>query len=220
MKMYLEIGICFLVYLLFCVVIIFYTGEPSNIYLVWNAFLAFLPLLFARSLGQYLTREKKKKGIVILLGVLWLLFFPNAPYMITDLLYLGNTSFLTATGFTTNVLEWAKLIYLALGVLLGTLMGLKSFYEMHQIILRHKSKKLAYTAIIVSSLLSGFAIYIGRMLRFNSWDVLRPIYMLARIKEELSAFSVTFSLLFAVFTLGSYVLFYILVHHKEDKGDI
>jgi uncharacterized membrane protein len=179
---------------------------------VWNVFLAFLPLLFARMLGRYMTRETKKAAAVLVLGVLWLLFFPNAPYMITDLIYFGDTAYLGVNGYTTSVLAWAKLVYIGFGVLFGVLLGLRSMYDMHRIVLRYKSRKAAYAMIAVSSLLSGFAIYIGRMLRFNSWDVLRPLHMLARLKEEITSFSVVFSLLFAAFTLGSYALFYVLVH--------
>jgi uncharacterized membrane protein len=138
--------------------------------------------------------------------------------MATDLIYFGDTFYFGGLGYTTDIRAWIKLVYIALGVLFGTLMGLKSFYEMHRIILRHKGRNVAYAVIAGTSLLSGFAIYIGRMLRFNSWDILRPIYMLARIKEELSSFSIKFSLLFAVYTLGSYVLFYVLA--RPDDGRI
>ncbi len=219
MKMYLELGICFLAYLLFGLIIVLCTTETGNLFFVWNAFLAFLPLLFARMLGKYLTREIRKKGVVVILALLWLLFFPNAPYMTTDLIYFGNTAYFVNNGYTTDVLSWAKLIYIAFGVLLGSLMGLKSFYEMHMLFLKYKGKKIAYTAIFVTSALSGFAIYIGRILRFNSWDVLRPFYMLTRIKEELGAFSIIFSLLFAAYTLGSYILFYILCQNIASKSD-
>ena len=221
MKMYLEIGICFLLYLLLGLFIVLRTAAVGNLFFAWNVFLAFLPLLFARTLGRYMVRDTRKTGVIILLAALWLLFFPNAPYMVTDLLYFGNTTYIGINGYTTNVLAWVKLVYIGFGVLFGALLGLRSFYEMHRIILKHKGKKMAYAAILVTSLLSGFAIYIGRILRFNSWDVLRPLSLLARLKEELSGFSAAFSLLFAVYTLGSYALFYILVHriHKESETD-
>ncbi len=219
MKFYLKIGICFLLYLLFGLIIVLRTDAIGNLFFVWNIFLAFLPLLFSKMLGRYLTRDTKKTGVVLLLAVLWLLFFPNAPYMVTDLIYFGDTAYFGAGGYTTSVLAWAKLVYIGFGVLFGGLMGLGSLFEMHRIILKHKGKKAAYAAIIVTSLLSGFAIYIGRILRFNSWDVVRPAYMLFRIKEELSSFSVVFSLLFAAYTLGSYALFYILANGIRNESD-
>lgn len=219
MKMYLEVGICFLIYLLFGMIIVLSTSKIGNLFFVWNVFLAFLPLLFARMLGRYMTRERKKTGVVILLAALWLLFFPNAPYMVTDLIYFGNTTYIVSGGFTTSVLSWAKLVYIGFGVLFGVLLGLRSMYEVHRILLRHKGRRPAYAAILASSLLSGFAIYIGRMLRFNSWDVLRPLGMLARIKAEASTFTVVFSLLFAVFTLGSYALYYVLTCHAPVEAE-
>lgn len=219
MKLYLKIGVCFLLYLLFGLIVVLQTGAIGNLFFVWNVFLAFLPLLFARMLGRYMTHETKKTGVIALLAVLWLLFFPNAPYMVTDLIYFGDTAYFGAAGYTTSVLAWAKLVYIGFGVLFGGLMGLGSMYVMHRIILTHKGKKAACAAIIVTSLLSGFAIYIGRILRFNSWDILRPVYMLVRLKEELSSFSVAFSLLFALYTLGSYVVFYTLIHHLDRQPD-
>lgn len=218
MKMYLGLGLCFFAYLVFGVIIAICTAAVGNLFFGWNVFLAFLPLFFVRTLRKYLTREVKKTGVVVLLAVLWLLFFPNAPYMTTDLIYFGDTTYLVkqgaSMGYTTSVLAWAKLIYIAYGVLFGSLLGLMSLYEMHKIILRHKGKLIAGTAVIVTSLLSGFAIYIGRVMRFNSWDVLRPIHMLTRIKEELSTFSIVFSLLFALYIFGSYVLFYALCNKR------
>lgn len=218
MKMYLKIGICFLTYLLFGMVIVLSTSKIGHLFFVWNVFLAFLPLLFARMLGRYMTHERKKTGVVILLAALWLLFFPNAPYMVTDLIYFGNTSYFVNGGYTTSVLAWAKLVYIGFGVLFGVLLGLRSMYEVHRILLRHKGGRTAYAVVFASSLLSGFAIYIGRMLRFNSWDVLRPLHLLARIKAEASTFTVVFSLLFAILTLGSYALFYVLACRPPDEA--
>ncbi|NMA24980.1 MAG: DUF1361 domain-containing protein [Clostridiales bacterium] len=218
MKLYLEVGICFLSYLLFGMIIVLSTSKIGNLFFVWNVFLAFLPLLFARMLGRYMSRDRRKTGVVILLAALWLLFFPNAPYMVTDLIYFGNTAYFVSGGYTTSVLAWAKLVYIGFGVLFGVLLGLRSMYEVHLILLRHKGRRPAYAAILASSLLSGFAIYIGRILRFNSWDVLRPLRMLAKIKAEVSAFTVVFSLFFAAFTLGSYALYYALVCHAPDKA--
>jgi uncharacterized membrane protein len=218
MKMYLEVGICFLVYLLFGLIIAGATSDIGNLFFVWNVFLAFLPLLFARTLSQYLTRGHKRRSVVIVLVALWLLFFPNAPYMVTDLIYFGDTTYIGDDVYTMSVLAWAKLVYIGFGVLFGVLLGLRSMDEMHRIIRKYGGKNKAYAAILVTSLLSGVAIYIGRMLRLNSWDVLKPVYMLARIKEELSSFSVVFSLLFAGFTLGSYALFYVLTHPAQNEA--
>jgi uncharacterized membrane protein len=212
MKLYKKLGICLLSYLIFGLIITLGTSRIGYLFLVWNVFLAYLPLLFVRLLGRHLACDTRKKPVVAGLAVLWLLFFPNAPYMITDLIYFSNASYFVKNGYTTSVLAWAMLVFIGFGALFGILMGLKSFYEMHQIILRHKGKKIAYAAIIVTSLLSGFAIYIGRILRFNSWDILHPITLLTRIQHQFTSFSLSFSLLFALFTLGSYAVYYTLVH--------
>lgn len=223
MKRYRNIALGFLGYLIFGIAVVYKTGGIGNLFFVWNVFLAFLPLLFVGLLQKHLAGVKKSKWLIALLSVLWLLFFPNAPYMVTDLIYFGDTSYLIQNGYahsyTTDIVAWVKLVYLGVGVLFGSILGLQSLLEMHWVIRRYIGKKTAGGAVLATCLLSGFAIYIGRMLRFNSWDILRPVALMTRLWNEINSFTVAFSLLFAFYILGSYLLFYAVVniggHNRE-----
>ena len=66
-----------------------HTGDTHYRFLVWNLFLAWIPFVFA--LGAYLLARGRRGPAVVLLGVLWLLFFPNAPYMLTDFIHLDDS---------------------------------------------------------------------------------------------------------------------------------
>ena len=68
-----------------------HTGDTYYRFLVWNLFLAWVPFLFA--LGAYAVARRGGGPAVVVLGILWLLFFPNAPYLITDFIHLSESPF-------------------------------------------------------------------------------------------------------------------------------
>ena len=187
-----------------------YTHRSGTIFFVWNVFLAFLPYLFAQLLSAYLERERRKKAVVCLLAFLWLIFFPNAPYMITDLKYVGVDS--------GSAYSWIFLVYIASGAVFAMLMGLNSLGDIHQMLLRRIGRLYGNIVLALVILASGFAVYIGRFLRFNSWDVLQPLSLLQRIREDFGAFSVVFSLLFSAFIFGTYVVYSVLLPLSGGKA--
>jgi uncharacterized membrane protein len=217
MKTMPKILLCLFCYLLFGLMLAALTHKPGRLFFVWNVFLAFLPLLFSRLLHIYVNKGQRRGLVIGALLILWLLFFPNAPYMVTDLIHFNNDHYYTAEGYTTSMTAWAYLVYLAGGVMFGVTMGLFSLYEVHGIFQKFMSKKAAHALVAACCLLSGFAIYLGRILRFNSWDVLHPIHLLTRLQDELGSFSVLFSLLFAVFIFGGYLIFYLLLQGLGSK---
>lgn len=213
-----AIVVCFLGYFLISIPVFILTFNFIHAMMVWNLLLASLPLVFAKLLQKSL--EKPKKVKIIVLGLLWLFFFPNAPYMITDFIHISGIEFYSRenlyapTVYSTNIMSWIKLVHIGLGVFLGTLIGLLSLYIIHQIILASKSKIAANSVVLISCLLSGYAIYIGRFLRLNSWDVLLPVSLLSQLINAINLFSVGFSLLFAGYVLASYCIFYVFFHNK------
>jgi uncharacterized membrane protein len=207
---------CIFIYFIFslCIVIAF-THRLGIVFFVWNVFLAFLPYLFARLLGAYLERENRKKTVVFLLAFLWLIFFPNAPYMITDLKYVGMDD--------NSIYNWVFLIYIASGAVFSMLMGLSSLGDIHQMLLRRIGRLYGNLVLALAILAGGFAVYVGRFLRFNSWDVLQPFSLLQRIKDDFSSFSIVFSLLFSAFIFGTYLVYYVLLprggRRTANSGD-
>lgn len=211
MQKTINLGLCLLGYFLFGMAIVIYSGHVRNIMFVWNVFLAFLPIVFVQILKFYRGRGFTNKIVMGMLLFLWLLFFPNAHYVVTDMIYFGDTSYfvgneLSAT-YTTSILPWIKIIYIGGGILLGTFFGLDSLFDVHMFINEKKGRAAGNLAVFIVSLLSGYAIYIGRILRVNSWDVLHPFSLLDKIIDDISRFSILFSLIFSAYILGTYFLY-------------
>lgn len=137
----------------------FYSGRPAYLFLIWNLFLAWLPVLM--SLAAVALRRAPMLAWAS--GAAWLLFLPNAPYLLTDLIHLGRWG---------DVPYWFDLLLLLVFALTGLLLGFVSLKVMHQLV-RHRLGQVAgWLFAIVALSLSSFGVYIGRFLRWNSWDML------------------------------------------------
>jgi uncharacterized membrane protein len=129
-------------------------------FMLWNLFLAIIPL--GLSLG--LTRIRRLALAIPLLG-LWLLFFPNAPYVLTDLMHLSEHN--------GNVPKWLDLLMLLSFGLVSLWFGFQSLRLVQHWFAQRFSRLTGWFVVITSLTLSGFGIYLGRFLRWNSWDILR-----------------------------------------------
>jgi len=138
-----------------------YTGTSVHGWLAWNLFLAWIPFLLA-----LLVYERARAGaswrVLVPLGLLWLAFFPNAPYLITDLKHLGH-------GAQVPVLY--DVLLLSAAAWLGLLLGLSSLFLVHAIARRLVGALDAWALVVAVLALSSFGIYLGRVQRWNSWDV-------------------------------------------------
>ncbi|MEO9893460.1 DUF1361 domain-containing protein [Aurantibacter sp.] len=146
-------------------------------FLVWNLFLAAIPF-FITQVMKYYSTWKNSKPQKILLFVTWLLFLPNSPYIITDLIHLHDHN---------SILKWLDLFLVFVFALNGLLLGLLSLLDMYVYIKNESSKTKAHISIFLISVLSGYGIYLGRFLRFNSWDFLtQPLYLFEQIRISLT----------------------------------
>jgi uncharacterized membrane protein len=141
---------------LLCIRLI-YTGELTYIFYVWNTFLAALPLLFSRLLVR--VQQLNVKAIVLL--ACWLAFFPNAPYIITDLFHFSDKP---------PVPGWFDLMLATTAAWNGLLLGIISLMQVEQFLSGQLKERWVKLIVIVSFALCGYGVYIGRYLRFNSWD--------------------------------------------------
>lgn len=201
-----------------CICFVMLIEDTSFLYVMlsWNVFLAALPLFFVKK--AELTGEQGKIGWSVLWTILWLLFFPNAVYMVTDFIHISSDKFMwinevekyssnSGVIYSTEILVWAKLLVIGIGFLFAFLVGLESFYIFEQIIKKKFSRIMSCFAILVVALLSGIGVYIGRFLRFNSWDILfRPMQLLKQV-AAMDGFAVQFIIAFTVFVIGSYALY-------------
>lgn len=201
--------------------------------LAWNVFLATLPLLF---INFSLLKNKANKFIgSIVYFLLWFLFFPNSVYMITDFIHISNDQLIwfevverysgnSGTMYSDNIMLWIKLLVIGIGVLYGLLIGLESLYIFYCFLNQKTFKVFSKLVIIGVSLISGIGVYIGRFLRFNSWDVLRPLSILRDVFINMDVFAIEFIFIFTIFILIIFIL-YTLFHNlarrrleRESKG--
>lgn len=137
-------------------------GKLSFVYLLLNISLAFIPFLISSILLNYSTANKLNKTIFIIGGIFWLIFLPNAPYIVTDLIHIGVVR-------SVPVLYDSILLFTSAWV--GLLLGMNSVYHMEKIFLSMYSKKITSIIIAVVLLIASFGMYLGRFFRFNSWDI-------------------------------------------------
>jgi uncharacterized membrane protein len=167
---------------------------PELWFLGWNLLLAWIPWLSARAIA----RASGRRALAALSGV-WLLFLPNAPYLVTDLVHLRPRPPVPAT---YDVLLFASF------TLAGCALAWGSLELVHRRLVRAAGRAGAAAAIGLVLLLSGFGVYLGRFGRWNSWDVLlRPGAVLADAAGALvDPRALAFSLLFAAFLGAGYLL--------------
>ncbi|MFN8346228.1 MAG: DUF1361 domain-containing protein [Spirosomataceae bacterium] len=143
----------------------------GGIFLIWNLFLAWIPLglaYFTEDLWQRLLIGKR--GVVIGVSV-WLLFFPNAPYIITDLIHLRAAP---------ESLVWYDALMNFSFALAGLLTGFYSLLRVQRLVEKIWNQFSAWIVVSGSLVLSSYGVYLGRFGRWNSWDILTHPFSLAR----------------------------------------
>jgi len=147
-----------------------YTGGLTFAFLVWNLFLAFVPyfLSYTATLRPAWLESKWKFATVF---TIWLLFIPNSFYMLTDLFHLYDSY---------SVPRWYDLLLIFCFAWNALLMGILSVRHMEKIIKAIWLYRFDWLFIYPIMVLNAFGIYIGRYLRYNSWDVIsNPFHLLA-----------------------------------------
>ena len=146
-------------------------------FLIWNLFLAYLPLAITTMLTNKVEWIEKKLYFYPLF-ICWLLVLPNAPYIITDFVHLQRE---------LDVPVWFDVLLLISFTVTGLLFGLASMRHMFYILAARYGQRLSKVLIMVICMLSAYGIYLGRYLRYNSWDVLnRPLSLANAIIQSLT----------------------------------
>ena len=208
-----------LTYGVVCFFIFFQSFNFLYLMLVFNTFLATLPMVFIMISFDFKKMNKRIMQIIFLL--LWLLFFPNALYMITDFIHITGDHLIYfkevppyqsdgGTFYSNDFIGWMKLLVIGIGAFYATLMGIKSL-DLVVKSYKTKGKGIQGVILISSSVLAGIAVYIGRFLRFNSWDILNPFMLLRNIFSAMDSFSMSFSLIFAGYILGIYGIYKLII---------
>lgn len=157
---WLLLSSAFSIFLLLCRIAV--TNQLHYSFLVWNLFLAWVPYFISSWLLKHklILKSKMKPALLIFL---WLLFMPNTFYIITDLFHLGDR----AAGH-----QWLDLTIILSFAWTGILLGVLSIRRMDMILSSMRGKLFASIVVCFVMWLNAFGIYIGRYLRFNSWDII------------------------------------------------
>ena len=154
------------------------TGSWMYVFLVWNLFLAWIPYLV--SLGMiFIYRRQLRRGWLLLLpGLVWLIFFPNAPYIVTDFFHLYPRS---------GVPIWYDLALISAFAWSGLFLGIFSLRIMQTLVKGWVGLPVSWVFVGLILGLSGLGVYMGRFLRWNSWDLFfQPYAVLSDVASRLT----------------------------------
>ena len=174
-----KITIVLLLFSAFCVSMevarIQHSHYASYIFLIWNLILAWVPYFFSLRFSALDIYKHRLKAAAIF--ILWILFLPNAAYIITDLVHLRERM---------PVPLWYDIFLVIAYAWLGLLLALLSMRNMHKKLEDVMPAHWLWVGIFIVFLSSGYGIYVGRFLRWNSWDVfIRPLHLLHYSFHEL-----------------------------------
>lgn len=175
-----------------------FTGHLFFLFIVWNLFLAWVP--YVASVGLLPAIHTHNSISYLLLGT-WLLFFPNALYLVTDLIHLDLES---------AAPKWFDAILLFSAAVTGLLMAYKSLLNVERFLLaKGLQPRFLQPAVLLALFLGSFGVYLGRFLRWNSWDIIHhPGHLMEAVFSRIF-FPVTHWYTWGV-TLLLTVLFYLL----------
>lgn len=185
-----------------------------NIYLIginWNLFLAWVPVFIVLYMEKLVSTNLNQPIKILAYSILWLLFFPNAPYIITDLVHLYP--------YTNNGSSyWHHQIMIYTFAFVSLICGLLSLYWIQKIWTACFSQALSRVFTISSIALSGYGVFLGRIERFNSWDFfIHPMPLAKYVLHSFgnpTAILITFE--FATFIGLAYCMLYSLIHLNDQ----
>jgi uncharacterized membrane protein len=152
------------------------TGNLTYVFLLWNLFLAFVPYAVSYLFLNNTRISGNKLKLVIVLAV-WLLFVPNSFYILTDLFHLDKFS---------SAPKWFDLLLLLSFAWNGLLFGIISLRKVELVLQSIRGKSFSLFIVFLFMWLNAFGIYIGRYLRYNSWDVIvQPFSLFSEMIEVL-----------------------------------
>lgn len=173
-------------------------------FLVWNLFLAAIPFVASNAMVWLAPRRGRlARAAVYALSAVWLLFLPNAPYILTDLYHLHWED--------RAMPLWYDMALILSFAWNGLLLGYLSLMDVQSLVARRQGPRWGRGLAVASLGLSGFGIYVGRFLRWNSWDVVSHPRALARaiaapmLEPTLHPRAVGFTCVFSVFLVLGYV---------------
>ena len=185
-----------------------FSGTANYAFLIWNLFLAWIPFIIAYFTYTATLSRKQIYIVVPLAAFFWLIFFPNAPYILTDFQHLAGT--------WRDVPVWYDVMLLIWFAITGLMLGMVSLFLMQEVIRREFGRWVGWGFVTIVSLLTSMGVYVGRFLRWNSWDIFNDLNGMAQYTlqsaQDPSLQSIGFTSLFGAFFLFLYITLYTFAH--------
>lgn len=151
---------------------LFATGMDGYFFLLWNFFLAAIPYALSIFFERVMARTPAISLRTVALFSLWLFFFPNAPYIATDFIHLS-------WGFPTTLHFAYDFLLIGMFTFSGLLLGVASLFRVQRSLRKILGTFVTNAVVVFVVFLSGVGMYLGRFLRWNSWDMfLNPLEVL------------------------------------------
>jgi len=181
-------------------------------FLIWNLFLGFIPYAISKWMQRNVDWNNKKLLFCICF-IVWLLFIPNSFYIITDLFHLGSFNRMPLWFELTVILSFAWN---------GLLLGVLSVHQIEKLIVRSSSKENRLLFIYPIMFLNALGVYIGRYMRFNSWDVVTNPFHLVKDISELAMhpieYKYTWGMVFC-FSIFMTLIFFTLINANKEGAN-
>lgn len=184
-------------------------GTTNLLYLIWNLFLAWIPYV----ISSYCFKKDTSINNFVPFFILWLLFFPNAPYVVTDSIHIVLSS--------SSLIWYDSLLFFLFGWI-GLFLGMLSLFHVHKYLQIHLSHLISEISIFAICFISSFGIYLGRFERWNSWDVFINPLRLLRYSLSISTTTVhsasplLFMSVFSIIMYAVYKVIYVLLEYKFE----
>ncbi len=194
-----------------------YSGRLSHEGLAWNLFLAWLPMVSALIVYN-LSKTRRRAAWLLIVPCLafWLLFFPNAPYILTDILHLR---------IQPDVPLWYDLMLLVAFAWTGAFLGFVSLYLMQGLVQRRAGAITGWLFTLIVLAAGSVGVYLGRFPRYNSWDaVLNPMSLVADIALNLrhplsNPRLFVFPAVFALCLTAMYLMLVAVIHLRPEASE-
>lgn len=186
---------------------IIYTHDFYCGFLLWNLFLAGIPLM----ISTLILRVKTRSGVALfcMLSV-WLLFLPNAPYVITDLVHLYERP---------PVPFWYDMVVMLLSAMNGLILGFSSIIQIEGIVKKELPGVNSNVVRLFTILAMSYGVYLGRYLRFNSWDaIMNPLEVSQGIIQSLGIGTAGFVLTFSFLNFVFYSFFRTILLYRSQEA--
>lgn len=182
-------------------------------FLIWNLFLAWIPFMISYFTYTITLNRRQIFLTIPIAAFFWLLFFPNAPYILTDFQHLAKWR---------DVPLWYDVMMLIWFAFTGLLLGMVSLFLMQEVVRREFGRRVGWAFVAIVAALSSTGIYAGRFLRWNSWDVFSnpkgmALYTLHSALDP-GWQMIGFVGLFTTFFLFLYITLYAFGHLFSEQG--